>query len=92
MIYLFIDTISLINFEEDKVLIIDLSETKSLDELSCRLLIDKIIEISTNGGSVSLLITEEKPQLQFSINMAISKLKVYLNLKSALNDFNIVPT
>lgn len=83
----FVEAISLFVSEGHKNFIFDLSETNYLDSLTLALLVEKIKEIDSIGGSVSLVVTETKPRLKYSVGNPLAKLQVYLNVENALTNF-----
>ncbi|MCP5060915.1 MAG: STAS domain-containing protein [Ignavibacteriae bacterium] len=84
---LFIEAISLFVIEGHKNFIIDLSETNYLDSLTLTMLVEKIKEIGSIGGSVNLVVTETKPRLKYTVGNPLAKLQVCLNVENALNNF-----
>ncbi len=71
-----------------KYLIIDLTETEYLDTVSVSMLKQKMIALDSIGGSIRLVVTEDKPRLTFSVNNNISQIRTYITVENALKDFN----
>jgi len=83
----FLEAITLFVNEGHKNFIFDLSETNYLDSITLTLLVEKINEIDSIDGSVSLVVTETKPRLKYSVGNPLAKLQVYLNVENAVNNF-----
>ena len=84
---LFVEAISLFMDEGHNNFIFDLSETNYLDSVTLTLLVEKIKEVDSVGGSVSLVVTETKPRLKFSVGNPLANLQVHLNVENALTNF-----
>jgi len=82
-----LDALTLLSTRGNKRLIVDISGIDYMDSISVSMLTEEMTEITSMGGSIKLLVSEDKPRISFSIGDPISKIDVYLNLKTALNDF-----
>jgi anti-anti-sigma regulatory factor len=71
-----------------KKLIIDLTETEYLDTTSVSMMAQKMVELNSIGGSIKLVVTEDRPRLTFSVGNNISQIRTYLTVENALKDFN----
>jgi len=81
-----IDALNLIVTRCHKRLIIDISEIDDIDSLSISMLIKEMKKIISIGGSIKLIVSEDKPIISFSNGDPISKIDVHLSLKTALKD------
>jgi hypothetical protein len=86
---LFINTISVLISEGHNNLLIDFTETQTLDTFTITKLFEKIVEITEIGGSIRFLVTEDNPKMKLLPKEYNSKFNVYLNMNSVVQDFNI---
>ena len=67
-------------------LIIDVSEIQNIDNLSLSILLKKINKFESTGGSIKLVVSEDKPIISSIRGNNISAIDVHLSLDTALND------
>jgi anti-anti-sigma regulatory factor len=82
-----IDTLILLTMRDNKKLVVDISEIEYIDSISVSMLIKEMTKIASIGGLIKLVVSEDKPRISFSIGNPISKIDVYLTLKTAIKDF-----
>jgi hypothetical protein len=86
---LLINTISVLISEGHNNLLVDFTETQTLDTFTITKLFEKIAEITEIGGSIRFLVTEDNPKMKLLPKEYNSKFNVYLNMNSVVQDFNI---
>lgn len=68
-------------------IIIDFSNIDFIDSEFVSILLEKLKILALCGGSLRLVVMEDRPRLKFSINDSISKLNLFLSKENALQDF-----
>ena len=85
--YIFGNTIDKLVNEGYCHIIIDFSQIDFLDSDYVLVLLTKMKMLSMGGGSLRLVVMEDKPRLKFSINDSISELNLFLSKETAMQDF-----
>jgi len=70
----------------DKYILLDLSHTDNIDNLSISLNNKKIKHLASNGCFIKLLVTDQKPSMKYSIDDPVSISNEFLVLSEGEED------
>jgi len=84
-----IDALERIVDRNDKQILLDLSHTDNIDNISISLINKKIKHLASNGCFIKLLVTDQKPSMKYSIDDPVSISNEYLILTEETNNLHV---